>query len=96
MAVGIVGVEVVILPIRLTDRHVPDLLEAGVDRVGLPDLHAGPKDRVQRVAGTRQAVLVLISHGDGDLRAALVGAAGCGLRIRGRRETSVRHCENRL
>ena len=40
--------QVVVDLVRLAHRHVPDLLEAEVHRVGLPHLHAGPQDGVQR------------------------------------------------
>ena len=46
---GSVELDVVVILVRLADRHVADLLEAEVHRIGLPHLHAGAQDGVERV-----------------------------------------------
>ena len=62
--------QVVLGLVRLAHRHVADLLE--VHRVGLPHLHAGPQDGVQRAGHVQVADAAAGQPGGARARALLV------------------------
>ncbi len=52
---ALVELDVVLGLVLFADRHIPDLLETEVDRVGLPHFDAGSQDRVERAGHVQVA-----------------------------------------
>ena len=72
--------EVVVGLVRLAHRHVADLLEAEVHGIGLPHLHAGPQDGVQRAGHVQVADAAAGQPGGARARPLLVDQHDVGAR----------------